>query len=213
MGVGKSRALFSNPKEIKMAKSPTTAPAAAAPKNKRQVMAVKFHQNRKTIFWIGGYRADGEGGSLTHPLECVINPGYNMISDPDIVAGLLKDSAFQESIAATEKQKRKGKKLQGVEIELFDAPAPKTQTKAEADADADDDEVPKQNMWEKVPPARMLDIIKDCVDVSRLEEMQKVETRANVSAALAKRITFLHKDAKNARDAVGREAREAQVEE
>ncbi len=187
-----------------------TGPSVAHDKAKRQVMVVTFHQARKTIFWIGAYVKDGEHGSITHPKECVINSGKNLISDPDDVAALLADSAFQDSIKATERQKKKGKTLKGIEIELFDAPSEKVKAKADPDADPedeDDDETPKVNMWEKVPPAKMIDIVKGCVDVKRLQEMQAVETRANVSAALTSRIRFLRKDAAKARDAVGSEER------
>ncbi len=184
-----------------------TGAAVARDKSKRQVMVVTFHQARKTIFWIGPYLKDGEHGSITSPKECVINSGKNLISDPDDVAALLRDSAFTDSIKATERQKKKGKTLKGIEIELFDAPSEKAKPAVDPDAEVDeeDDETPKVNMWEKVPPAKMIEIVKECIDIKRLLEMQAVETRANVSAALTSRIRFLRRDAAKARDAVGSE--------
>ncbi len=160
------------------------------------MLIVKYHQNRLTRFHIGSYRVEGEGDSkITHPpADVLIYPGTNYITDPVEVAGLKKCKQFQESVAATKAQKESGKPLMGVEFEEF-ADADKAKAKPAAG-----EEVVPVNPYEKVPASKMLETIKESINIKELEEMAKVEVRANVQTAITNRIKKLRKEAKGARD-------------
>ncbi len=162
------------------------------------MLIVTYHQNRMTRFHIGAYRTEGTAESkITHPPKDVqIFPGTNYITDPADVKGLKENKQFQESAAATKAQKEAGKPLMGIEFEEFeDGKAPAKGAKPVPGEDA-----VVVNPYEKVPAAKMLDTIAKSINIKELEEMAKVETRANVSTAISKRITKLRKEAKNGRE-------------